>query len=74
VDGQVFGAVETVEADLRDNPPMNLFDRLKAAWKKHDEQLAEDALREQPKDGLYAPLQSRSDEEVHEHEQLGERD
>jgi hypothetical protein len=50
-------------------PPMNILDRLRSAWQKHDDKLAEEALREQPKVDPLAPLASHSDEDVHQHAQ-----
>ena len=46
---------------------MNIIDRLRNAWKQHDEKLAEQALLEQPKGDPLAPLSSHSDEDVHQH-------
>jgi len=52
---------------------MNLLDRLKAAWKKHDEELAESALHA-PEEDLYTPLEPTTDEQVSRHEHDGEND
>ena len=46
---------------------MNILERLRNAWKRHDEKLAEEALREQPKVDALASLEPRSDEDVHQH-------
>jgi hypothetical protein len=48
---------------------MNIIERLRNAWKQHDEKLAEEALLEQPNGDPLAPLTSRSDEDVHQHTQ-----
>jgi hypothetical protein len=48
---------------------MNILERLRNAWKRHDEKLAEEALLEQPKVDALASLESRSDEDVHLHAQ-----
>ena len=47
---------------------MNIIERIRSAWKRHDEKLAEEALLEQPKVDPLASLTSQSDEDVHQHE------
>ncbi len=47
---------------------MNILERLRSAWKRHDEKLAEEALLEQPKVDALASLESLSDEDVLQHQ------
>ena len=46
---------------------MNILERLRNAWKGHDEKLAEEALVEQPKVNPVATPASQSDQDVREH-------